>query len=390
MEPLFLPGHSCGSLGMIGATAEKYPVGWAAAKGEKTVMKWLVTGGAGFIGSAFVRLALEVAPEVFIVNLDALTYSGRRENLAGIASHPRHQFVHASICDVAAVDAAMEGADAVIHLAAESHVDRSIVDAAAFIQTNVAGTQVLLDAARRHRIRRFLHVSTDEVYGSLGDHGRFSEASPLQPRSPYAASKAAAEHLVQAAVHTHGLPALITRASNNYGPRQFPEKLIPLVIGNALEDRPIPVYGTGTNVRNWIHVEDHCVGLLAALQHGQTGAVYNLGGMDELDNLTLVRTILQLIGKPDSLIRFVPDRPGHDFRYSLDSARAVQELGWRPRIGLNSGIESTIQWYRDHPQWVVAVRDQCYQQYYFQQYGSTPGESVMPSAGEPARPSPAE
>jgi dTDP-glucose 4,6-dehydratase len=333
----------------------------------------LVTGGAGFIGSAFVRLALAAVPDVWIVNVDALTYSGRKENLEELAACDRHRFVHASICDASAMDAVMEGVESVIHFAAESHVDRSIADSRPFIETNIAGTQVLLDAARCHKIQRFLHISTDEVYGSLGESGQFTESSPLQPNSPYAASKAAAEHMVRAAVHTHGLPALITRASNNYGPRQFPEKLIPLVIGNALEDAPIPVYGTGKNVRNWIHVEDHCRGLLAALEHGQTGAVYNLGGRDELDNLNLIRTILRLVGKPESLIQFVPDRPGHDFRYSLDSSHAMRKLEWAPRIPLEDGLAATIRWYREHQEWVAAVRDQHYRAYYDRQYGKDSG-----------------
>lgn len=341
--------------------------------------KWLVTGGAGFIGSAFVRVVLDTIPDVCIVNLDALTYSGRRENIEELAACSRHQFVHANICDTAAVDAAINGVEAVIHLAAESHVDRSIADSRPFIETNVMGTQVLLDAARRHGVQRFVHVSTDEVYGSLGETGRFTEASPLQPNSPYAASKAAAEHMVRAAVHTHGLPALITRASNNYGPRQFPEKLIPLAIGNAMEDAPIPVYGTGKNVRNWIYVEDHCRGILAALERGRVGAVYNLGGQDELDNLSLIRTILHLVGKPESLIQFVPDRPGHDFRYSLDSTHAMQELEWSPRIPLDEGLASTIRWYLEHPEWVATVRDQHYREYYDRQYGKDSGNSSEPS-----------
>lgn len=353
---------------------------------EPRVRKWLVTGGAGFIGSAFVRVVLDTVPDVCIINFDALTYSGRRENFEELAACGRHRFVHASICEAGAVDAAMSGVDTVIHLAAESHVDRSIADSRPFIETNIAGTQVLLDAARRHGVQRFLHVSTDEVYGSLGESGRFTETSPLQPNSPYAASKAAAEHMVRAAVHTHGLPALITRASNNYGPRQFPEKLIPLVIGNALEGAPIPVYGTGKNVRNWIHVEDHCRGLLATLERGQPGAIYNLGGRDELDNLTLIRMILRLVGKPESLIQFVPDRPGHDFRYSLDSTRAMQGLEWAPQIQMEDGLASTIRWYMEHPEWIAAARDERYREYYGRQYGNSSGISSRRSPLE----SPAE
>lgn len=335
-------------------------------------MNWLVTGGAGFIGSNFIRLMLTTQPSVRIVNLDGLTYSGRRENLAEFEAHPRYGFVHGDICDRERVEEAVslagEPVEAIIHFAAESHVDRSIADATAFIRTNVQGTQVLLDAARRHKIGRFLHVSTDEVYGSLGKEGRFTEATPLAPNSPYAASKSASDLLVRAAVHTHGLPAIITRASNNYGPFQFPEKLIPLAIGNARADRAIPMYGSGANVRNWIYVDDHCRGILAALERGEPGAVYNLGGDEELDNKSLLEQILRLLGKPASLIQSVPDRPGHDFRYSLDSTRARQELGWAPEVPLEEGLRQTVAWYRNHEDWLASVRDAPYQEYYQRQY----------------------
>lgn len=334
--------------------------------------RWLVTGGAGFIGSNFIRLALEHEPEVRLVNLDALTYSGRRENLADFEGRGSYGFVQGDIAVAADVEAALgqlEGSvDAIIHFAAESHVDRSITDAGAFIHTNVQGTQTLLDAARRHLVGRFLHVSTDEVYGSLGHEGSFREDSALAPNSPYAASKAASDLLVRAAVHTHGLPAVITRASNNYGPYQFPEKLIPLAIGNAAGNRSIPLYGRGENVRNWLHVHDHCRGILAALSRGQDGGVYNLGGDDELDNRTLLHTLLDLMGKPHSLIRSVADRPGHDFRYSLDSGRARRELGWEPQVRLADGLRATVDWYLQNSAWLANVRDRHYQDYYERQY----------------------
>lgn len=334
--------------------------------------QWLVTGGAGFIGSNFIRLALETDPGLRIVNLDALTYSGRRENLADLEPNPRYCFVHGDICDRERVAAALtfDGgqAEAIVHFAAESHVDRSIHDADAFIRTNVQGTQGLLDAARRLKLARFLHVSTDEVYGSLGKTGRFTEESPLAPNSPYAASKTASDLLVRAAVHTHGLPAIITRASNNYGPFQFPEKLIPLAIANAKADQFIPMYGQGENVRNWIYVDDHGRGILAALERGQPGAVYNLGGDEELDNKTLLHQILRLLGKPVSLIRSVADRPGHDFRYSLDSSKARRELGWAPQVGLEEGLPRTVAWYDANGDWLASVRDRQYEDYYRRQY----------------------
>ncbi|MGH9476138.1 MAG: dTDP-glucose 4,6-dehydratase [Terriglobales bacterium] len=334
--------------------------------------RWLVTGGAGFIGSNFLRLVLASQPDVHLVNLDALTYSGRRENLADLEKRPGYEFVQGDICRPAAVRQALArlggGAEAIIHFAAESHVDRSIHDASAFIRTNVQGTQTLLDEARAHGVGRFLHVSTDEVYGSLGPEGRFREDSPLAPNSPYAASKAASDLLVRAAFHTHGLPAIITRASNNYGPYQFPEKLMPLAISNAAADQPVPMYGQGENVRNWIYVDDHARGILAALQRGQPGQVYNLGGNDEVDNRTLLHTLLQLMGKPSSLIRSVTDRPGHDLRYALDSRRAHEELGWAPQVSLRQGMLATVEWYRTHADWLASARDRQFREYYQRQY----------------------
>ncbi len=312
--------------------------------------QWLVTGGAGFIGSSFLRQALAAQPDVRLINLDALTYAGRRDHCRELESDPRYRFVQGDICDRAVVEAVLAsgGCQAIVHFAAETHVDRSIADADAFLRTNVQGTQTLLDAARRHRVERFLLVSTDEVYGSLGAAGRFTEDSPLAPNSPYAASKAAAELLVRAAAHTHGLPAIITRGSNTYGPRQFPEKLIPLAIARALAGEPIPLYGRGDNVRNWMHVDDHSRGILAALRQGEPGKIYNLGGDDEVDNRSLLERLLRLMDRPASLITPVPDRPGHDFRYALDCARAHTELGWRPRIRLEAGLAATVAWYAAH------------------------------------------
>jgi len=333
-------------------------------------MRYLVTGGAGFIGANFVRFLFEQVPGVQVCNLDALTYAGNPDNLIDLENHGGYRFVMGNICDVPLVDRLAGEVDGIIHFAAESHVDRSIENAVEFVRTNVEGTQVLLDAARKHRHRRFVHVSTDEVYGSLGQEGRFSEDSPLQPNSPYAASKAAAECLVRAAFHTHQLPAIITRASNNYGPFQFPEKFIPLAVCNLLADQPIPIYGTGANVRNWIHVADHARGIWAALNSGQAGRVYNLGGDDELSNLEVAHLLLRLLGKDDSFLRFVADRPGHDFRYSLDSSRAHQELAWRPAISFAAGLEAAVRWYCDNPQWIERVRSGAFRQYYERRYAS--------------------
>ncbi len=343
-------------------------------------MQIVVTGGAGFIGSQLVHLLLETRPEWQIVNFDALTYSGNLENVAGLEANSRYRFLRGDVADPEAAAQALAGADAVIHLAAESHVDRSIQDAGDFIRTNVTGTQTLLDAARRGRLSRFVQVSTDEVYGSLGNEGRFSETSPLAPNSPYAASKAAADLLARAAFHTHGVPVIITRASNNYGPRQFPEKLIPLVISNALAGEPVPLYGRGENVRNWIHAADHCRGILVALERGTPGEIYNFGGDDELDNLSLVKRLLRLAGAGEELIRYVADRLGHDFRYSLDSSRARRELGWRPEIALDAGLTATVDWYRQHPAWLRRARGGDFQSYYARQYEVRLQPAAAPAA----------
>ncbi|MGH7169304.1 MAG: dTDP-glucose 4,6-dehydratase, partial [Gemmataceae bacterium] len=265
---------------------------------------------------------------------------------------------------------AMKGVQTVVHFAAESHVDRSILDSGPFVRTNILGTQVLLDAARAARIERFVHVSTDEVYGSLGASGYFTEETPLAPNSPYAASKAASDLLVRSYVHTFHFPALITRCSNNYGPYQFPEKLIPLFISNLLRDEPVPVYGDGQNVRDWIHVGDHCAGILAVWRRGRVGEVYNLGGHSERTNLQLTHALLDALGKPKSLIRYVPDRPGHDRRYAIDCGKSERELGWRPTVAFEDGLRQTIDWYRGHAGWIAAIRTGEYLQYYERQYSS--------------------
>ncbi len=331
-------------------------------------MRLLVTGGAGFIGANFVQHVLAEHPSDEIVTLDALTYAGNLANLEAVLDDPRHRFVRGDIADRAAVDAALAGVDAVVNIAAESHVDRSIAGAEEFLRTNVVGTQVLLDAARAAGVR-FLQVSTDEVYGSLGPSGAFTETSPLQPSSPYAASKAAADLLVLAAHHTHGIDAVITRCSNNYGPYQFPEKLIPLFITNALADEPLPLYGDGKNVRDWIHVDDHCRALDLVLRRGRAGAVYNVGGGNERRNEEIAATILAALGKPASLVRHVTDRPGHDRRYAIDATVVATELGFTPRRPFDEGIADTIAWYRTHASWWRDVKSGEYRAYYERMYG---------------------
>ena len=333
--------------------------------------KLLVTGGAGFIGSNFVRLALAKTRHDVVV-FDALTYAGNLENLAGLENEPRYAFVKGDIRDAAAVRSAFEShrPALVVHFAAESHVDRSVMDATAFVQTNVVGTQVLLDASRACGVERFLHVSTDEVYGSLGPTGRFREDSPLMPNSPYSASKTGSDLLVRAAFHTHGMNAIVTRCSNNYGPYQFPEKLIPLMIANALEGKPLPVYGDGKNVRDWIHVQDHCEALLVVLAGGRAGEVYNIGGDSERENLQVVRQILALAKRGEDLIRYVTDRPGHDRRYAIDSSRMRDELGWRPSIGFEAGLAATFRWYVENRDWWERVRSGAYRDYYERWYGA--------------------
>jgi len=334
-------------------------------------VRLLVTGGAGFIGANFIRFVLREYPDWHVTNLDKLTYAGNLENLREVEDNPRYTFVRGDIADREAVAGLFAGGgfDAVVNFAAESHVDRSILDAGPFIETNVRGTQVLLEAARRYGVRVFLQVSTDEVYGSLGpDDPPFTEEHPVKPNSPYSASKAAADLLCRAYHETYGLPVVVNRCSNNYGPYQFPEKLIPLMIANVLENKPLPVYGDGLNVRDWIHVEDHCRGIAAALRRGRPGAVYNFGGRAERTNLDVVRTILRILDRPESLIRFVADRPGHDRRYAMDIARAERELDWRPRWTFEDGLEATVRWYVDNAEWVQRVRDGAYREYYRRMY----------------------
>jgi dTDP-glucose 4,6-dehydratase len=331
---------------------------------------FVVTGGAGFIGSNFVRLALAQSPDLRIVTIDLLTYAGNLENLAGVPED-RHTFVRADVTDPEAMARAIPaGADAVINFAAETHVDRSILGPVAFARTNVVGTQVLLEAARARGVTRFLQVSTDEVYGSLApDAPAFTEDHPLAPSSPYAASKAGADLLVLAAHRTYGQDVVITRCSNNYGPYQFPEKLIPLMLSNALEDKPLPVYGDGRQVRDWIYTDDHSRAILAAAARGRPGRVYNIGAKSERHNIDVVRGILRELGKPESLIRHVTDRPGHDRRYAIDPRRAQEELGWRPETDFDEGLARTIRWYRDHADWWRRVRDGSYREFYEKWYG---------------------
>jgi dTDP-glucose 4,6-dehydratase len=333
--------------------------------------KLFVTGGAGFIGSAFIRLALAEFPSCQITNFDALTYAGNLDNVKEL-NDERHRFVRGDIAARDAVCAALEeNTDAVVNFAAESHVDRSIASADEFLRTNVIGTQVLLDVARERRVKRFLQVSTDEVMGSLpeDDAAFFTEDSPYAPNSPYAASKAAAEHMVRAAHHTFGLDTITTRCGNNYGPRQFPEKLIPLLLSNAMQDQTIPVYGDGRNVRDWIYVEDHCRAILHALERGRSGAVYNIGARNERRNIEVVEALLHLLGKPRTLIRYVKDRPGHDRRYAIDPTKAETELGWRPLETWESGLEKTIRWYQENSKWIARARSGAYREYYAKQYG---------------------
>lgn len=334
--------------------------------------KVFVTGGAGFIGSAFIRLVLDETEDCSVTNFDALTYAGNLDNLTGLDEH-RHRFIRGDIADREAVLQALEeNVDAIVNFAAESHVDRSITSADDFLRTNVTGTQILLDVARAKRVKRFVQISTDEVMGSLpeDENSFFNEQSPFAPNSPYAASKAAAEHLVRAAHHTFGLDTVVTRCGNNYGPRQFPEKFLPLAIANAMNNEPIPVYGDGMNVRDWIFVEDHCRAILAAMEKGKPGSVYNIGARNPRRNLDVVESLLDALGKPRSLIRFVTDRPGHDRRYAIDPSLVESELGWRPRETWESGLAKTIQWYRDNSRWLENTRSGAYRDYYRIQYGT--------------------
>lgn len=337
------------------------------------MMKVLVTGGCGFIGTNLVNYILESKADWEVVNLDLLTYAGNLENTLDLADrYPgRYSFVRGDIADAAAVDTVFRenGIDIVMNLAAESHVDRSIEDAGIFIRTNILGAQVLLDAAVRYSVKKFVQISTDEVYGSLGRQGKFREDLPLAPNSPYSASKAAADLMVRAYIKTYGLDAVITRCSNNYGPYQFPEKLIPLMVVNACRGKDLPVYGDGKNVRDWIYVKDHCRGIVLVAEKGARGEIYNMGGNAEKENIEIVRAILKHLGKGESLIRHVKDRPGHDFRYAMDFSKIETQLGWSPEYDFASGIRKTIDWYLDNKPWWERILSGDYQDYYERMYG---------------------
>jgi dTDP-glucose 4,6-dehydratase len=351
----------------------------------------LVTGGCGFIGSNFVRLLLAERPYWRIINLDLLTYAGNLENLSDVAKNPQYQFVQGDIADPALVRKLVaEEVWAVVNFAAETHVDRSILDSGDFVRTNVLGTETLLAAALAAKVPRFLQVSTDEVYGSLGQRGVFSEEDVLAPSSPYAASKAAADLLTLTFYKTFGVTALVTRSSNNYGPYQFPEKVIPLFITNALADQPLPVYGDGLNVRDWLYVEDNCRAILRVLEQAQPGSIYNIGGGHEMTNLALTELLLDVLGKPRSLIRFVPDRLGHDRRYALDCRKIFRELGWQPLVDFASGVKRTIHWYVENRSWWERLRSGSFRSYYHKQYGDrlAEGKGLETGSGKPTEAKP--
>jgi dTDP-glucose 4,6-dehydratase len=331
-------------------------------------MKIFVTGGAGFIGSNFIRFVLGLGQNYAVVNYDKLTYAGNLANLDLVTEHLNYRFVKGDILDAATVEEAMAECDAVVHFAAESHVDRSIYDPAPVIETNVTGTFILLQVARKLRIQRFVHISTDEVYGDIPPDTFADENSPLKPSSPYSASKASSDLLVHSYVRTFGFPALITRSSNNYGPYQFPEKFLPLMITNALDEKYLPIYGDGKQQRDWLHVEDNCKGILAVLERGRVGEVYNIGGLDVEENQTLARRLLRLMGKPETLLSYVKDRPGHDRRYALNCDKMERELGWKPTIPFDDGLQQTIDWYRMNVNWLASVRGGEYRSYYKKYY----------------------
>ena len=340
----------------------------------------LITGGAGFIGSNFVKLILKERPKFKVINLDALTYAGNLRNLIDIEDHPQYKFIKGNICDKNQIEEIFNEykPEIVIHFAAESHVDRSIDDPKAFLDTNIMGTYTLLETARKHWVlppttnhqpsTNFIHVSTDEVYGELGAEGYFTEETPVAPNSPYSASKASSDMIARSYCRTYNMPIIITRCSNNYGPYQFPEKLIPLMISNAMEGKELPVYGDGLNVRDWIYVEDHCRGVLAALEKGKIGEVYNFGSNNEKKNIEIVKLILKNLDKPESLIKYVKDRLGHDRRYAIDAAKAIKELGWKPLVSFEEGIKKTIQWYIDNKQWWQEIKSGEYLDYYAKMY----------------------
>jgi dTDP-glucose 4,6-dehydratase len=331
-------------------------------------MKILVTGGAGFIGSNFIRHVLVLGKSYTVVNYDKLTYAGNLANLESVASDPNYTFVRGDICDAPALEAAMRGCDAVVHFAAESHVDRSIYEPSPVIQTNITGTFVLLEVARKLSVSRFVHVSTDEVYGDIPLDTFADENFQLHPSSPYSASKAAADLLVRSYVRTYGLPALITRSSNNYGPYQFPEKFVPLMITNAMQGKSLPIYGDGKQQRDWLHVEDNCRGILTVLEGGKVGEIYNIGGVHITENLSIARELLRLMDKPEALLSYVQDRPGHDRRYALSSNKMEMELGWKPSTALGDGLRQTIAWYKNNKKWLDNVQTEQYRSYYEKYY----------------------
>lgn len=334
-------------------------------------MKLLVTGGAGFIGANFIIYWMKIHPEDSIVNFDKLTYAGNLENLKQVERHSNYQFIQGDICNKEQVDSVMKTVDVVVHFAAESHVDRSILDASPFVKTNVEGTQVLLDSALRNGKKRFHHISTDEVFGSLPleSNDMFTEKTPYDPRSPYSASKAGSDHLVRAYCATYGLPITISNCSNNFGPYHFPEKFIPLAITNLLEGKKVPVYGDGLNVRDWLYVEDHCYGIDRILQTGTVGSTYLLGGKSgTISNIEVVKKIIHLMGKDESFIEMVPDRPGHDRRYAIDWSKTKQELGWEPQVDFETGLQKTIEWFTQNESWWKKVKNGSYLDYYKKQY----------------------
>lgn len=333
-------------------------------------MRLLITGGCGFIGSNFIHYWLKKYPDDNIINLDVLTYAGNLENLADIADNKNYQFVKGDICDEKLVNDLVKVIDIIVHFAAETHVDRSIVDSGDFIKTNIEGTRVLLDAAKKNNVR-FHHISTDEVFGSLGPNdSAFNENTPYDPRSPYSASKAAADHLVRSYWHTHKLPITISNCTNNYGPRQFPEKLLPLFITNLMEGEKVPVYGNGQNIRDWIHVNDHNAGVDAIIKKGKIGETYCLGGKKELTNMEITKKILELMGKGEEMIEYVNDRPGHDLRYAMDISKAKREFGWEPKIKFEDGLVKTIEWYKNNKDWWKKIKSGEYNEYYKKQYNN--------------------
>lgn len=333
-------------------------------------MRILVTGGAGFIGSNYSHYILEKYPEDKVVNLDALTYAGNLENLKSVESNPNYEFVHGDITDKELVNKLVKDADVIIHFAAESHVDRSILDSDAFVKTNVNGTLNLLEAAKNNGGKRFHHVSTDEVFGSLGKNDpAFNEETSYDPRSPYSASKASSDHLVRAYFHTHNLPITISNCSNNYGPYQFPEKLIPLFVTNLIEGKKIPVYGTGENIRDWLHVKDHCIAIDKVVREGRIGETYCVGGNAERTNMQITKKILELMGKGEEMIEYVEDRKGHDKRYAIDFTKIKNELGWEPSVSFEDGIKETVEWFKNNEAWWKNIKSGEYQNYYEKQYG---------------------